>query len=193
MKLPDTKKTAFVILGVVAGIFTFFVVCALTTELSRSSFLGLGLGAWAGVFVYNYVPVHFIARVKPLTLHPQPQSYRLRAIDALAEVKNTLSQQYFAGKSWIDKSQDRDKKEISFVCRYQDQDVTDKGPGVVDAELQLTVRVVLVDEKTMVSLDYVMSDPRPSVVANDICQATTSCIDTALLNLEGKELCRLQA
>lgn len=185
MKLPDSSKIGTVTLAVVAALVTFVVTYQFTYFFSLQSVLALLLAASCAVFVYNYVPVFCLARLSPAVLHPEPRPYKLRKSDALAQIKMVLLRQYFAGKSWIYKEcEDNAVEELIFICKFQEQEASDKGVGNIDVELQLLAQAITVEGKCVVQLDYQLSDPRPSMLAKGICTATTETIQNSLLTMQ---------
>ena len=185
MRPPDPKMIGVLTLAVAAAIVAFVVTFRFTYFFSLSDLLALSLALWSAFFAYHYVPVLFLARLRPDVLHPEPRPYRLRKSDALAQIKLELLRQYFVGKSWIYKEcEDSAVQDLIFVTKFQEQDASDKGVASIDVELQLLVQVFSVEGKCIVQLDYQLSDPRPSINANIICKATTNHIETALLTLQ---------
>lgn len=173
MKNSETRKTCVFAISAVSSVVSFFVVAQIGLYLSGAGILALGMAAWAAVFVFNYVPVHLLARIRPELMHPPPKIYRLRAIDTLAEMKELLTREYFAGKTWTSRSEDKEKKELVFACRYQEPDVNEKGQTMVDLELQLLIAVIQLNDKVAVQLDYRLNDLRPSILANELAEQTT--------------------
>lgn len=184
MNSRNSRRMCALAVSVVASVLTFFVVAQLGLYLSGAGIPALALAAWAAVFVFNYVPVHMLARIRPEVMHPAPIIYRMRPIDALGEVKELLGREYFTGRTWSSRSEDKEKKELVFVCRFQEPDVTDKGQAMIDLELQLLVSVVVLGDKVAVQLNYRLNDLRPSIGANEIAQETTAAIESCLKLVE---------
>lgn len=184
MKNSESRRVCVFAISAVASVVSFFVVAQIGLYLSGAGILALGMAAWAAVFVFNYVPVHLLARIRPELMHPPPRTYQLRAIDALAEIKELLTREYFAGKTWSSRSEDKEKKELVFVCRYQEPDVNDKGQTMVDLELQLLIAILQLERKVAVQLDYRLNDLRPSILANELAEQTSAAIETKLQNQE---------
>lgn len=182
--IKETRRTVALVSSIVGAGLTFIVVAQCSLLLCGASLFALILAAWCAVLVFNYIPVHMLARIRPETMHPQARVFDLRTIDTLATVKETLSREYFGGKSWASRAEDKEKKELVFACRFQEPDINDKGQTMIDIELQLLVSVKVIDEKAAVQLDYRLNDSRPSVLANDIAEETTANI---WLKLEQQE------
>lgn len=187
MKNRNTTKTLVFGLSVAASIATFFMVAQIGLYLSGAGILALAMAAWSAVFVFNYLPVHLLARIRLEIMHPPPKTYSIRAIDALAEIKELLTREYFVGKTWMSRSEDKEKKELVFVCRYQEPDVNEKGQTLVDLELQLIVAVLQLKTKVAVQLDYRLNDLRPSILANEIAEQTTISIESKLSSMEKRQ------
>lgn len=181
----DIRRLGTLTLSVVAATISFFVVYQFTYFFSLSGVLALTLAATCAFFIYNYIPSFSLARLDPHVLHPEPRPYRLSKADALAHVRSELTRHYFAGRSWTYRECDSTTiHELIFTCKLQEQDVSDKGPVVTDIELQLLVQAVSVQGNCVIQLDYQLSEPRPSIAAKDLAEATTAHIEAALFQLQ---------
>ena len=98
MKLPDASKFGIVFLAVVAALVTFVVTYQFTYFFSLQGLLALLVAGSCAVFVYNYVPVFYLARLNPAVLHPEPRPYKLKKSDALAHAYSGESGPQFRPK-----------------------------------------------------------------------------------------------
>lgn len=181
----DGKKLGTIALSVVGALIGFIVTYQFTYFFSLSGILALSLGAASAVFLYALVPSFFLARLEPHTLHPEARPYNVRKSDALASVRSELTKTYFIGRSWTYREcDDSTVQELLFVLKFPEMDASDKGMTTTDVELQLTVQALTVQSACVIQLDYQLSDPRPSITANEICKATTAHIQSTLLRLQ---------
>lgn len=174
-----------------AGFVVFVIGCNVFYFLCHDHFMALLAGAGSGLVVF--VVMVSGALIAPEVMKPPAKLYNLTPIYVLAEIKETLSTQWFGEKKWILDSANQDKQTLKYSFKHRaetEQSELGKKAGMAPALQEgivlLTVTVERVGEGASVETSYRIAHGLINFDMQDIITQTTSLIDQSLKALEAQ-------
>lgn len=177
--LLENKQVKAKVAGVVCGFVVYVLVFTFFNFFSLAWYIAFPVALAAGVFTFNYIPVHLHGRQNPLVFNPREQAYSLGPDDILGRVTKAIKIMRFEGHEWKKIDEEAKSHQLTYAIKFQEDVPVDDKVEKRDYEIFLRLYAYQRPETNEVSflrLNFWEATQKTNLKTNEIIKQTTETI-----------------